>query len=458
MDELNKNNYFNNQNRNLDNNYNSNSYGTPYGNNFSYNNYTNSEDLKTSSFYSESYRKPRKKNKGIFFQMLIVALISSIIGGGIVAGYFEYLSPKMNDISSLKTNTPDLKTNNNNTSGMVKKIEIVEQSDSVVTAVAEKVGPSIVGINVKFQGMDFFGFSSEPQISQGSGIIISEDGYIMTNNHVIENAIDYNSNNISEGATIEIYLPNQIGKPYIAQVVGRDVKTDLAVIKIDEKNLPAAELGDSDELKVGQAAIAIGNPAGLEYMGTVTAGIISGLNRTMPITDEQYVKLIQTDAAINPGNSGGALLNTKGQVIGVNTAKITGSEYEGLGFAIPINTAKEIVNNLIEYKYVKGRPNIGVYLDPWLTEDVAKQNNLPMGVLVSQVIPLSPAYYAGIEKGDIITHFNDIKVDSYEELEQEKNKNKPGDTVKIKIYRYNPKTQGGEYFTYDLTLGETKGN
>ncbi len=340
-------------------------------------------------------------------------------------------------------------TTGNENQNTYKKIEIVQQSESTVTAIAEKVSPSIVGIKVSYKVQDYF-FGSQDSGAEGSGIIIRSDGYIMTNNHVIEGALS-NNNTLNKGSKIEVILPNQTDKTYEATVVGRDSKTDLAVIKIEASELPAVEMGNSDDLKVGELAVAIGNPAGLEYMGSVTAGIISGLNRTISIADNKEMKLIQTDAAINPGNSGGALVNSQGQVIGINTAKLGGDGFEGLGFAIPINKAKEIVDSLIEYKYVKGRPSIGISIETRFTEDIAKRYNVPFGILVQDVSPLSGAFNAGIKAGDIITKFDGKEVKSFEELEEAKNLHKPGDTVEIEVYRED------KTIDIQLTLGEDKG-
>jgi serine protease Do len=186
-------------------------------------------------------------------------------------------------------------------------------------------------------------------------------------------------------------------------------------------------------------------------MGSVTVGVISGLNRTIPIDDGKELKLIQTDAAINPGNSGGALLNSKGQVIGINTAKIGENGFEGLGFAIPANKAKEITDSLMQYKYVKGRPLLGIESDPDFNEEVAKQYDVPMGVLVAQVTPFSGAYKAGVKPGDIITKFDGKAVKSVSEINDLKVKRKPGDTVPVVVYR------DGETITLQVQLTEDKG-
>ena len=304
------------------------------------------DDLKTSSFYSEHYQKPHKgKIKEMIIPLIIVALLSSVIGGALVGAWFQFGAP------ALAGDTGNKAIESTIESQPVKQIEIVDRTDFPVTAIAEKVSPTIVGIQVNYRMQDFW-FGTQMGSGSGSGIIIRSDGYILTNNHVIDSAAG-SGNTIAQGASIKVILPYQKDHSYEAKIIGRDEKTDLAILKIDLSDLPAADLGDSDELKVGELAVAIGNPAGIELMGTVTSGIISGLNREVQISQNHKLKVIQTDAAINPGNSGGALVNSRGEVIGVNTLKISGisGEYEGLGFAIPINTAKEIMDDLIDEGY-----------------------------------------------------------------------------------------------------------
>ncbi|MCX7843023.1 MAG: trypsin-like peptidase domain-containing protein [Clostridia bacterium] len=425
------------------------------GNNQSSSHGSGWDSLKSASFYTESYKKPNKKSTVSLMQLVIVALVSSILGGGVVAAFFQFAAPALQPsvkgyLSSLISGETVNKETGTNTSSpdMYRKVEIVK-SDSPVTAIAEKVSPSIVGIRTTFKTQSFF-FDEQDGKSEGSGIIIRTNGYIMTNYHVVEAALNRSGKPVN-GSKIEVFLPNHKDKPYVAQYVGGDQRTDLAVIKIDAEGLPAVEFGNSDELKVGELAVAIGNPAGLEYMGSVTVGVISGLNRTIPIADDKEMKLIQTDAAINPGNSGGALLNSKGQVIGVNTAKMGGSGFEGLGFAIPINKAKEITDNLIEYKYVRGRPFLGISADPRFNEAVAQRYNVPVGVLVADVSPLSGAYKAEIKAGDIITKFDGKLVKNLNELNEAKNKRKPGDTVEVEIYR------DGTTLKLQVQLTEDKG-
>jgi len=461
--------FFNNQSNNFEseNNY--------YNNNNYYLSDDNGSGFKYStSFYTESYKKPKnKKRPGILTQMIIVALISSILGGSVVFAAFQFVAPAIKPTVNkyvgniLKNNgeTDSLTEDSENTNGEEKVAESNNSSnsgagatyignelgtsyESVITKVAEKASPAIVGIRVTAKTTSFF-FGETEGTGEGSGIIIKSDGYVVTNYHVIQKALDMYGKILSN-AKIEVFLMDDMDKPYKAEVVGTDSRTDLAVLKIDGNNLPVAELGDSDKLKVGELAIAIGNPGGLEYMGSVTAGIISGLNRTIVSENGDKYTLIQTDAAINPGNSGGALLNSKGQVIGVNSIKIVAEEFEGLGFAIPINIVKDIVNDLMEYNYVKGRPFLGISVDSSYDEKAAKYYNAPVGLLVAQVTPFSGAYKAGIQRGDIITKFDGKAVKTVAELNELKNKFKPGDTVKVEIYR------DGETITLNVTLSEEK--
>ena len=450
MDDFNKYDKYNNQN---------NSWNYTPGNNpdqYSYSYYKYNEDkyddLKTSSFYNEGYKKPsRGKLKGLVVPMIVVALISSLLTGGIVGAYFTYFIPENSSSNNGSYKNPDITP--------IKQIEIVDNTVSVESAVAEKVSPSIVGVSVSFQSSNFL-FGLQESQGSGSGIIYRSDGYIITNNHVIEDAmLGSSGNKIAPGSKIQVILPNQVDKPYDATVVGRDVKTDLAILKINASELPAADFGNSDEVRVGEKAIAIGNPAGLEFMGSVTSGIISGLNRELKFDDGKSMKLIQTDAAINPGNSGGALLNSKGEVIGINTSKIGGANFEGLGFAIPSNIAVEVAESLIESGYVKRRPQLGITVDTRFNSEIAKRNNVPEGILVYSVEPLSGAYQAGIRTGDIITKFNGVPITTFNELETQKNKYKAGDTVEVTIYRIpeSGAVSEGKYMTLKVVLGEDKG-
>ena len=329
-------------------------------------------------------------------------------------------------------------------------LESATGSDMTVADIYEKVSPSIVGVKITFQspGYSFgrFLIPDQEQSGEGSGIIISSDGYIMTNYHVVSSVVDNNTKKPVEGSKIEVFLPGDDSKTaFNATLIGFDINTDLAVIKIEKDGLVAAELGNPDELRIGELAVAIGNPGGMEYMSSCTVGYISGLNRSIRTEGYKNIQLIQTDAAINPGNSGGALINSKGQVIGVNSVKIAASSFEGLGFAIPIDTAVEVCNDLINYRYVKGRPQIGISVYSQYTEELAVRYNMPKGVYVYDIEENGPAAKAGILSNDIIVRLGDTDIENFDKLEETKNKYKPNDTVDIRVYR--------DWSTIDYTSG-----
>lgn len=401
------------------------------------------------SFYKENFKKTNQSSNA--WKYVLVSVVSSVIGGIFIAVMLLVVAPVIQPgirewVSEIFPNAQLESTSPGYTE--LKKVEIVQNGETAITSVAEKVGPSVVGIKTTYQNSNaLFGVQSEG--GEGSGIIYSSDGYILTNHHVIEGAINDSTRTFRNDATVEVYLPSRIDKPYKAILKGYDSKTDLAVLKIEATNLPAIELGDSDQLKVGEPAIAIGNPGGLEYMGSVTSGIISGLNRTVELENGKKIKLIQTDAAINPGNSGGALVNIEGKLIGVNSVKMVATGFESLGFAIPVNDVKTIANELIKNTYIS-KPYLGVSIDERYTEEIAKQNNMPMGVYVADVEMMGAAQKAGVRSGDVITKFNGKAISSFDELEEQKNKFKPGDKVTVEVYR------DKETKTFTVTLGETK--
>jgi serine protease Do len=287
-------------------------------------------------------------------------------------------------------------------------------------------------VTVRKVETDIFGFGQVVE-GEGSGVVFDERGYILTNDHVVGEALE-----------IVVVLPD--GRQFAGRVVGRSPGNDIAVVKIDGDNLPVAKLGDSDTLRVGQWVVAIGNALGLEGGPTVTAGVVSALNRTLqPGPNEPpFGPLIQTDAAINPGNSGGPLVNLQGEVIGINTAKIR--QAEGIGFAIPINNAKEIVAQLLE---ARPQPYLGV-VGTTVTQALVVRFNLPVdrGVLVVSVAPGSPAEQAGLMPGDIIVRFDGQEVARVSDLEQALRQRQPGDRVEIVINR-----EGAER-SITVTLGE----
>ena len=301
----------------------------------------------------------RRRKSGGLIKLTAILLSCSLLTGLIVGGgVYLKLSEKINELELMVADQAegDLVTD---LSGLTIENVLMtsDGNSSAVTKIAKKVGPSIVGIRMVTQSPRswYYGDSMTQSQYEGSGIIIDSSGYIMTNYHVVQYADPKNS--MSKNTSLEVFLSD--GRQAMAKFIGGDQRSDLAVIKIDMKKLPKADMGDSDALEVGELAVAIGNPLGLEFQGSVTVGVISALNRSITI-DDRTMNLIQTDAAINPGNSGGALLNSDGEVIGINTAKISLSGVEGLGFAIPVNEAKTIVDQLIMFGYVKGRPYIGI--------------------------------------------------------------------------------------------------
>ena len=312
--------------------------------------------------------------------------------------------------------------------------------------VANKVRPSIVGITVEYSVNSIFYrnyTTNSTAKAEGSGIIISEDGYILTNNHIVNTSSSSSYYEVGKANKVTVYLYND-ETAYNAEIIGTDEQTDLAVIKIDKTGLTAAELGDSDSVQVGEFSMAIGNPLGMQ--SSVTAGMISAVNREVTDSDGKTYKLIQTDAAINSGNSGGALVNSKGQVIGVNTLKLSGTGIEGMGFAIPINSTKEIYSQLIQYNKVK-RPYIGI-TGRDLDEQTAKANNLVTGVYVQSVEDFSSAQKADIRNGDVIIEADGQKITTMNELNDLKNKHSIGDEMKLKVYR------NGSEKEITVTLGE----
>ena len=293
----------------------------------------------------------------------------------------------------------------------------MSRDDDVIAAIA-KVEPSVVNINtIRFERDAFL--HVHPARGLGSGFIIDDQGHILTNHHIT----------IGSGE-IEVALTD--GRAFEGKLVGSDPANDLSVVRINARDLPLAELGDSSELRVGQTVIAIGNPFGLVGGPSVTVGVVSALNRHI-LAERVYENLIQTDASINPGNSGGPLLNLAGKVIGINTAHIPGAQ--GIGFAIPANTAKAVLEDIVKYGRVT-RPWLGVIgLD--VSQEVARRFNLAVdsGVIVMQIIPESPAERAQLRSGDVIIAIGDKEVTSMEDLQKEIRTRRAGDSVSLVLMR-----------------------
>lgn len=369
----------------------------------------------------------KNKKQPNFFKNAFVPFVSSALGTFLVIGICFGMPGIKNKILDTTIHTD---TGLTITEGSVKNtISLTDYSNTSIS-VANKVLPSIVGITVEYKVNSLFGGASTSQAS-GSGIIVSSDGYILTNNHVVNTTSSSSYYQITEATGVKVKLYND-DTEYTATVVGSDSQTDLAVIKIDKTGLTAAELGDSDAVQVGEFAMAIGNPLGLQ--SSISCGIVSAKNREVQDSETGTIfNLIQTDAAINSGNSGGALVNADGKVIGINTLKLSGTGVEGIGFAIPINSTIDVYNELKTNGKIS-RPYIGIE-GLTLTEELAKQNNLVQGVYIKSVENFSAAEKAGLKPGDVIIQADGINIKTMDELNTIKNKHKVGDKMTLKINR-----------------------
>lgn len=408
---------------------------------------TNFKTVSSSNMYNT------KRTKSGFGKSVVLPFCSGVIGCVVVIGTcfgVPSIRSKIlnNSTSSIINNTSSSSSSSN--SGYVSQVNLSNYSDTAVYA-ANKILPSIVGIKLEYtvnnSMLQMFGkSSSSTATATGSGIIISEDGYILTNNHVVSSSSNSSNSSyyqISEASKLTVTLFND-DTEYEAKIVGKDEQTDLAVIKIEKSGLSKAEFADSDSIKVGEFAMAVGNPIGMQ--SSVTCGIVSAVNRQVTDSDGKQYTLIQTDAAINSGNSGGALVNSEGKVIGINTLKLSGTGIEGMGFAIPINSTTDITSQLIQYSKVK-RPYIGITgID--LNEETAKTYNLVTGVYVKSVEDFSSGEKAGIKAGDVIIEADGTKISSMDDLNKIKNSHKIGDEMKIKVNR------NGQEKDLTITLGE----
>ena len=390
--------------------------------------------FKTVNDYGAYQRNNNKKAKTKigFGKSVLVPFLSGALGCCLVLGTCFSVPSIKDKLLSVDSGISVPHPNN----GTVSQVSLSKYSDTSISA-ANKILPSIVGIQVEYNVnslISIFGTTVKPSTSTatGSGIIISDDGYILTNNHIVATSSEDSFFEVSEATKVTVKLFNDETE-YEAKIIGKDEQTDLAVIKIDKKGLAKAEFADSDSIKVGEFAMAVGNPLGME--SSVTCGVISALNREVVDSDGKKFTLIQTDAAINAGNSGGALVNSEGKVIGINTLKMSGAGIEGMGFAIPINSTKDISSQLIQYSKVK-RPFIGIVgMD--LDKKTADANKLVVGVYVKSIEDFSAAEKAGLKPGDVIVEFDGKKIKTMDELNEIKNSHKIGDELKIKVNRNN---------------------
>ena len=388
------------------------------------------------------------KNKSGFGKTVVLPFISGVLGCAAVVGVcFGIPDVKYKLIGTNSSNFSVAPSNSTSSDGTVSQVKLSNYSDTAVYT-ANKILPSIVGIKVEYTVSSNFsiygmGTAKSEASASGSGIIISDDGYILTNNHIVATSSSESYYQVSDANKVTVTLYND-DTEYEAKIVGKDEQTDLAVIKIEKTGLSKAEFADSDSIKVGEFAMAVGNPLGMQ--SSITCGVVSAVNREVTDSDGKKFTLIQTDAAINSGNSGGALVNGEGKVIGINTLKLSGTGIEDMGFAIPINSTTDITSQLIQYSKVK-RPYIGISgVD--LDEKTAKVYNLVVGVYVKSIEDFSAAEKAGVKVGDVIVEADGKKITSMNELNEIKNSHKIGDELKIKVNRNN-KTE-----ELTLTLGE----
>lgn len=399
--------------------------------NNSNNSFKSVDSTNFNSSYKEFKNSEKKFNFG-FAKNVLAPFLFGVIGSvTVIAVSLNVPTIKENIVKKLvSVESPNSYGDNTNTANInTQMVSLVGYSETGV-GVASKVRPSIVGIEVEYSVNSIFYRNKSTATAAGSGIIISEDGYILTNNHIVNSSSTSYYYELGKANKVTVTLYNDSTK-YDATIVGTDSQTDLAVIKIEKNGLKAAELGDSDAVQVGEFAMAIGNPLGLT--DSVTAGIVSAVNREVSDQDGNSYVAIQTDASINSGNSGGALVNSKGQVIGVNTLKLSGTGVEGVGFAIPINSTKEIYGQLIQYNKVK-RPYIGI--DGYdLDEQTAEDNNLVVGIYIKTIEDFSAGEKAGLKIGDVIVEVDGTKVTKMDELNAIKNQKQIGDTLKLKVFR-----------------------
>ena len=389
--------------------------------------------------FVQKFNYSKNSNRKQIATTVVASFVSAVVGGACALGVYVGLNKEpAKALETSKTNTGSIVgTSNPNLS----QVSLTNYSDTAIYA-AQKALPSMVSISVEYD-VNYMGMK-KAVAGSGSGVILSEDGYILTNNHVISSADSSSFYQVSDAKSIKVKIYGD-DTEYSAEIIGTDSQTDLAVLKIDKTGLTPAELGDSSSVQIGEFVLAIGNPYNLDY--SVTAGIISALNREMTVENTTY-NVIQADCAINSGNSGGALVNSKGEVIGITTLKLAGDGIEGVSFAIPVNETVPIYKELIEKGKIS-RPFVGISgID--LDEATAIRNGLTKGIYVDSVVSGSGAEDAGIMAGDVIVSFDGKDVSTMDELNAIKNTKNIGDKIEIKLYRKS------ELKTFTITLKEAE--
>ena len=360
--------------------------------------------------------KNKKHSRGLALGLCGVAAACLLFAGGAVVGNMAFGGHANSDSgtsASTSDSAPTLQINSKPESDSSNSSDNYDTADGMAGEdIYKKVNPSVVSvISTTAEGT-----------GSGSGVIMSKDGYIITNNHVVDGAQSV-SVQLSDGTSLD------------AEIIGTDEQTDLAVIKVTPtSDLTAAEFGDSDELEPGEYAYAIGSPGGVQFANTITGGRISAINRDLTVND-RVMTLIQTDASINNGNSGGALINKYGQVVGITSAKLSGNAFgsatvEGMGFAIPINTAKDIVDELIQNGYVSGRPSIGI-----TGQNVESADGKVSGVQVYSIDSRAKAASEGLQVGDVITAVDGTPTPDMDKVNELKQDKKAGDKLTLSVYR-----------------------
>lgn len=388
--------------------------------------------------FVKKFEYSKSSNRKKVYTTILISFISAIIGGSCALGIYFGFNRASGD-KVVDTSTSNSKVNYAISDLNLSQVSLSNYSDTAIYA-AQKALPSMVSITVEYD-VNYMGMKKSAT-GAGSGVVISDDGYILTNNHVISSSDSSSFYQVSDAKSVKVKIYGDETE-YTAEIIGTDSQTDLAVLKIDKTGLTAAEFGNSSSVQIGEFVLAIGNPYNLDY--SVTAGIISALDRKMTVENTTY-KVIQADCAINSGNSGGALVNSKGQVIGITTLKLSGTGIEGVSFAIPINDTISIYQTLIEKGKIS-RPFVGIS-GLGIDEATAIRNGLTKGIYVDSVVSGSAAEEAGIKSGDVIVSFDGKSISTMDELNEIKNTKNIGDKVEIEFYRKN------ELKTVTITLGE----
>ena len=386
-------------------------------------------------------KKTSKKRSIGIVPVICMCLVCALLGGMAAAGAVgsqmnERITVLEESLSASEKAIEELNTANQTiaASSVVSAAGSMDPSQIYAQSLQQ-----VVGITTEVTYRNYFGMTSSSAVS-GSGFIISANGYILTNYHVIEYAYEGN---------LAVTVMTYDGTKYEASIVGVEKSNDLAVLKIDADNLRAVTFGNSDAISVGETVYAVGNPLGeLEF--SMSTGHVSALDRVISTEESESINMCQIDTAVNPGNSGGPLYNAQGQVIGIVTAKYSDTGVEGLGFAIPINDAASIANDLITKGYVTGKAYMGIRLDERYNSMYAQYYNMPLGAYVYSVDAGTCAETAGLQSGDIITRLGDTEIQSYTELKQVLRQYSAGDTAALTVYR------AGDELTLSITFDEAK--